>query len=149
MYEHKPERCTADSRAAHEGAAAEVEEDEERHAVLPAAHRLAVRQVEDDAGAVTDVAALAEVVEFEDRNQRQDRCGKVFAVSMSQTVKNWCCRLTLWPHSRAIAFGDSPAALTETLWPKWLPVSAQGCFHNSSDNGDTRENLDTGVSLDK
>ena len=61
-------------RGAHEDTAAEVEDDEDGHAVLPPADLLTVSQVEDDTRSVTDIAALTEVVKLQDRHQTQDRC---------------------------------------------------------------------------
>ena len=55
-------------RNAHKCAAAEIEDNEDGHAVLPSTHFPPVSQVEDYAGSITDVAALAEIIKLQDWN---------------------------------------------------------------------------------
>ena len=59
---------TVHIRNAHKCAAAEIEDNEDGHAVLPSAHFQPISQVEDNAGSITDVAALAEIIKLQDWN---------------------------------------------------------------------------------
>ena len=68
MSLHKKKIVKLYIRNAHKCTGAEIEDDEDGHAVLPPAHFQPISQVEDNAGSITDVAALAEIIKLQDRN---------------------------------------------------------------------------------